>query len=331
MGPEKKPVIYLFHGDDELAITEAISSLKERLGAPSIVDMNLTTLDGRSFSIEEFETASKSMPFAADRRLIIINHPLVYLSQKLNRDSFLTLLEQVPDRNAVVLAEFHPLLSWREKRNGKTHWLQDWGRSMGERVFIKEFLVQETQITGWIMARAGKYGGQIEPLAAGQLANLVGDDKRQADQEIKKLLTYVNYERAVSEEDVNQLTPLLEERSIFELVDAIGNRDQKTAVVVFHRLLEDQDQSRIFSMIVRQFRLLLQAREMMDHNGREGEIANRLKLHPYVAKKIISQARHFSQSQLDAIYHLLLKIDSETKTGKMDVDLNIDLFIAENT
>ena len=332
MEPEKKPVIYLFHGDDELAITEAIGTLKARLGDPSIVDMNLTTLDGRYFSIEDFETASKSMPFVADRRLIIVSHPLAYLSHEPNRNKFLALMEQIPEQNAVVLVEYRPLLSERDKRQGKTHWLQSWGKTMGAKVFIKEFIVLKgSQLTGWIMERARQAGGQFDPRAAMLLASLVGDDVRLADQEITKLLTYVNFERAVSEQDVDQLTPLLEERNIFELVDALGNRDKKTAVGVFHQLLADQDQMRIFSMIVRQFRLLLLTREILDHNGMEADIAKRLKLHPFVARKIAAQARHFSQNQLDTIYHLLLEIDSQTKTGIMDVDLNIDLLIAEIT
>ena len=332
MESEKKPVIYVFHGDDELAITEAIGTLKGRLGDPSIVDMNLTTLDGRYFSIEDFETASKSMPFVADRRLIIVSHPLAYLSHEPNRNKFLALLEQIPEQNAVVLVEYRPLLSERDKRQGKTHWLQAWGKTMGAKVFIKEFIVLKgSQLTGWIMERARQAGGQFDPRAAMLLASLTGDDVRLADQEITKLLTYVNFERAVSEQDVDQLTPLLEERNIFELVDALGNRDKKTAVGVFHQLLADQDQMRIFSMIVRQFRLLLLTREILDHNGMEADIAKRLKLHPFVARKIAAQARHFSQNQLDTIYHLLLEIDSQTKTGIMDVDLNIDLLIAEIT
>jgi DNA polymerase-3 subunit delta len=332
MEPEKKPVIYVFHGDDELAITEAIGALKARLGDPSIVDMNLTTLDGRNFSIEEFETASKSMPFVANRRLIVVNHPLAYMSHESNRSRLLTLLEQIPEQNAVILVENRPLLSEREIRQRKTHWLQEWGNTMGAKVFIKDFMVlRGSQLSGWIIARARQAGGQFDPSAAGLLASLVGDDLRLADQEITKLLTYVNYERPVEKKDVNKLTPLVEERNIFELVDALGNRDRKTAIGVFHQLLVDQDQMRIFSMIVRQFRLLLLTREIMDHNGMEADIARRLKLHPYVARKISAQARRFSQNQLDTIYRLLLEIDSETKTGVMSVDINVDLLIAEIT
>lgn len=340
MEHEKKPVIYVFHGDDQLAIGESIAELKSRLGDRSTVELNLTMLDGRSFSIQEFETASKSLPFLSERRLIVIDNPLAYMNSDTNRRSVLALLEEIPEQNAVVLAEYRPLLSPKDKRQGKAHWLEQWVNKNKEKTYIKEFSVAKSdydnrpavvQMTDWIVARAHKQGGQINQPAAALLASLVGDDVCLADQEILKLLTYVNYERPIEKGDVEELTPTLAERSIFELVDALGNRDRKTAIGVFHRLLADQDQLRIFSMIVRQFRLLLLSREILDQNGGEIEVTRRLKLHPFVGRKIASQARFFNQSQLESIYHRLLDIDSSLKTGMMSVDLSVDLLIAEIT
>jgi DNA polymerase-3 subunit delta len=334
---EKKPVIYLFYGDDDLAISEAIKNLKARLGDQSTADLNISTLDGRSFSSEEFETASKSTPFLAERRLIVVNNPLAFMNSDSNRTKFLTLLEAVPDHNAVVLVENAPLSSDRQKRRGEEHWFEEWGRAHGERVFMREFvLLQGAQMTTWIMERARKSGGQFNPGAAQQLASMVGDDPRLADQEIIKLLTYVNTDRPVEITDVVSLTPALQEGDIFELVDALGNRDESTAIVVFHRLLADQDPLRIFSMIVRQFRFLLLAREILDHNGGEAEVVRQLspkpfRLHPFVAKKVVSQARQFSLTQLETIHHLLLEIDTDMKSGQMEIGLSVDLMIAEIT
>jgi DNA polymerase-3 subunit delta len=332
MEREQKPVVYVFHGDDELAISESIAELKSRLGGPSTVELNLTTLDGHSFSIEQFETAGKSMPFLAERRLTVLNHPLAYMQIESNRKKMLTFLEDLPKESAVVLAEYRPLLSPRDRRQGKTHWLEEWGNAMGAKVYFREFsLARGTQLTGWILNRAKQAGGEFEPKAAVLLASLAGEDGRLADQEITKLLTYANFERPVVEADVMELTAVLPEGDIFEFVDALGNRDRKKAVRVFHRLLADQDQLRIFNMVVRQFRLLLLSREILDQYGGETEITKRLKIHPYVSRKIVSQARHFSQAQLDRIYHRLLDIDSGLKTGKMTVDLSVDLLIADIT
>jgi DNA polymerase-3 subunit delta len=329
---ERKPVVYVFHGDDELAISESIAELKSRLGEPSMIELNLTTLDGRSFSIEEFETAGKSLPFLAERRLAVLNHPLAYMQNDSNRKRILSFLEDLPEENAVVLAEYRPLLSAKERRDGKTHWLEEWGKKLGDRFYIREYrLSRGSQMTGWILKRAKKNGGEFEPQAAVLLASLLGDDVRLVDQEITKLLTYVNYDRPVEEADVRQLTSDLLEGGIFEFVDALGNRDRKEAVNEYHRLLSDQDAQRLFGMILRQFRLLLLTREMLDQNTGKKDITRRLKIHPFVGDKIAFQARQFSQSQLDQIYHRLLEIDSDQKFGVMNIDLSIDLMIAEIT
>lgn len=328
----QRPVVYVFHGDDDLAISESIADFKSSLGDPSTVELNLTSLDGRSLSIEEFETAGKSLPFLAERRLTIINHPLAYMQNESNRKRVLKFLEDLPEENAVVLAEYRPLLSARDRRNGRTHWLEKWGKSMGEKFYIKEFtLSRGPQLTNWILQRARKAGGEFEPQAASLLGELVGEDLRLADQEITKLLTYVNDERSVSEVDVRQLTAVMPEGAIFDFVDALGNRDRKKAVSEYHRLLGDQEPQRIFGMIVRQFRLLILSSEILNQDGGEIDITHRLKIHPYVSKKIASQARQFSQSQLKRIYHRLLEIDSDLKIGKMSMDLSVDLLIAEIT
>jgi DNA polymerase-3 subunit delta len=330
MAPDQKPVVYLFHGDDELAISEAIENLKSKLGDPASVDLNLTSLDGRSLSIEEFETSSKSLPFLAERRLTILNHPLAYLKDESNRKRVLAFLEDLPKENAVVLAEFKPLLSMRERNRGKTHWLEKWGQTLGEKFYSKEFnSAKGPQMTGWILSRAIKAGGEVEPPAASRLAALIGEDVRLADQEITTLLTYVNYDRPVNEEDVDRLTEGGQQGAIFDFVDALGNRNRKQAIIEYHRLLADQDPQRVFGMIVRQFRLLLLSREIIDQNGREGDITEKLKTHPYVSGKIASQARQFTLNQLAGIYRRLLEIDKELKTGVMPGDLNVDLLIAE--
>lgn len=332
MGEEQKPVVYIFHGDDELAISESIAKLKSKLGDPSTAELNVTVLDGHSLSVEELETASKSMPFLADRRLTVINHPLAYLQVESNRKKVLAFLEDLHEKNAVVLAEYRPLLSPRERRQGKKHWLEEWGHSMGDKAYFREFNIPRgTQLIAWILNRARQSGGEFEPRAAVLLASLVGDDVRLADQEITKLLTFVNFERPVVESDVMELTAVLPESDIFEFVDALGSRDRKKAISVFHRLLADQDQLRIFSMIVRQFRLLLLSREILDQYGGEADITERLKIHPYVSRKIASQAHHFSQTQLDKIYQRLLDIDYSLKTGKMDIDISVELLIADIT
>ena len=324
---EQKPVVIILHGDDIVRINEEIAKLKARVGDASTAELNISVLDGRNASVEQLETASRSMPFLAERRLTVLNHPLSMMVNESNRERTLALLEGLPDVSAVVLAEHKPLQNPKEKRYGTQHWLQKWSARMGGRSYIREYSIP--QLSVWIMGQARRMGGEFEGPAAKKLEDLVGDDVRLAEQEVTKLLTFVNYQRPVTKADVEELTALVPEGGIFDFVDALGERDRKKAASEFHRLLADSDVQSIFGMIVRQFRLLVQAREIVDQQGGEGEVAKKLSVHPFVSRKLTWQARHFSQAQLEAIFHRLLEIDSELKTGKMSIDLSIDLLIAE--
>ncbi|MFL7891104.1 MAG: DNA polymerase III subunit delta [Anaerolineales bacterium] len=332
MGQQKKPSVYLFYGDDHVAINEKIADLKSRIGDPAVIDLNFLALDGRTLSIEHLETAGRSMPFLAERRLTVVKNPMAAMQSDLHRKRVLSLLETLPDESAVVLAEYGPLPTEEEKRDKKKSWLKIWAKSQGSKVYIKEYSVPgNAQLTGWILRRARKMGGEFEPRAANSLSTKVGENVNLAEQEIIKLLTYVNYQRPVSAADVEELTAILPEGGIFDFVDALGNRDRRKAVIEFHRLLADNDIQSIFPMIVRQFRLLVQSREIIDHQGGEQEITSLLKVHPYVGQKLAKQVNHFTQPQLDSIFHQLLEIDSRLKLGKMDNELSIDLLIAELT
>ena len=121
------------------------------------------------------------------------------------------------------------------------------------------------------------------------------------------------------------------EGDIFALVDALGNRDARQAIGTLQRILEKQDTLPVFGMVVRQFRLLLLAREVLDTGGNEGDVTRELKIHPFVAGKVTAQSRHFKLGELERVYHHLLDIDEAMKTGKMAGDLALDTLVVELT
>jgi DNA polymerase-3 subunit delta len=81
-------------------------------------------------------------------------------------------------------------------------------------------------------------------------------------------------------------------------------------------------------MIVRQFRLLLLTK---DAQANQLDPQKSLDVHPYVAGKIIAQARNFSQHDLEEIYHSLKEIDLASKTGKDNLEIALEGFVANLT
>jgi len=324
------PVVYLLHGEDEIAIARFVTNLKAKLGDPASAALSITSLDGHNLILDELVTAISALPFLTSRRLVILDHPLAAFPGEQGQRKLLDLLSRIPPTTAVVLVEHVSLISFKMKKSGKTHWLEKWALDSSDRVYLREFKLPGREgMAGWIQGRARESGGIFSGSAATKLASQVGDDVRILDQEIQKLLTFVRYDRPVTEEDVMKLTPYSREADIFEMVDAIGNRDRSRAERVYHRLLQDEDPAGIFQMVVRQFRLMILVKEILDRNESEEHLIKTFRLSPYEVKKISSQARRFKQSDLESNYHRLVEIDFGVKSGEIDVDLGMELFIVD--
>lgn len=342
---EPSPVVYLLHGDDEYTIAQEVAKLEANLGDDALREANTTSLDGRSFNLDDLVSVVSPMPFIAKRRVVILTHPLARLEskeakakffnkQKLTKDreKIIENFEKVPLTTALVLVEHKLLTSDWERKKGNLHWLERWAGSDRERVYVKAFPLGNME--GWIQNRAAQEGGQFTYEAARRLAELVGADTRLADQEIRKLLDYADYKRPVEKEDVDLLTPDSSQADVFAMVDALGMRDGQKASLILQRLLEQQEHGFIFAMVVRQFRLLLLVREILDGGGGGDEIAAKLRflgLKKWMSRKLIPQAKRFSLPVLEEIYHRLLNLDDDVKSGLIPVDLALQIFVSELT
>jgi DNA polymerase-3 subunit delta len=326
------PVLYLLHGEDEFAISQYIAAILEKMGDPAMVELNTTRLDGRSTSYQELETAVSTLPFMGKRRLVLLSNPLAFLSNSAAKERFLALIPRIPAAVALVLYENRYFWNKKDKKDKKFLWLAALPKEHGERVYLKEFpLPKGDKLIQHIQGLAKEAGGQISSPAARLLASLIGENPRLALQEIHKLLAYVNYQRAIEEEDVHAITADVGQGDIFAMVDAIGKRNGRLALQMLHRLLLEQDELLIFGMVIRQFRLLLLSREVLDQGGQLKDVIRELKLHPYVGEKVVEQVRSFSMQDLEDIYHRLLELDVAVKSSDMDYVLAMDTFIAGTT
>ena len=93
--------------------------------------------------------------------------------------------------------------------------------------YVKSFIRPVgLKLERWIRRNVSDGDGSISSRAVHLLAINVGNDLDLLDQEIEKLLLYKNGE-SIEPEDVTLLCPYVAEASIFDLVDAMGNRNGK--------------------------------------------------------------------------------------------------------
>lgn len=352
---EPLPRIYLLQGDDEFAISQSLKELEARFIDPAYAALNQASLDGRSAGLDELLSVASAMPFLAQYRLVT----LTYASTKYNRkdtasddeagedddnkidrgkdqdkplrEKFLAALDGLPETTILILVEYLP----EDKRKYKGQWLEKWFRkaeAAGKPVQVDICMLPKgAEITSRILEMTKQAGGKITPRAAAELASLIGSEPRLARQEIEKLLAYVNYQRAVELDDVQAVTADTAEGNVFAMVDALAQQQGQRAMSMLQRLLEQENPVIMFGMVVRQFRLLIAARDVLDRGAGESEMVKKMKLHPYVASKSISQARRFRMADLETVYHRLLDLDEGVKTSQLTVELALETLVASFT
>jgi DNA polymerase-3 subunit delta len=333
------PLFYVLHGDDQFSLRAAVRAMRESMG--EMGEFNTALIDGHAVSASAVLTAARMLPFLGDKRLVVVSGLLAWLGRKgagkgakAEVEALAEGVADLPDSARLVFAEpdilpeAHPLLKAASKPDARGHvraftpprerdgkrWKTDWVRD-------------------WIVKRIEGYGAHIEPAAALKLAFQMADEDLYAvDSECAKLAAYLGpaAARPLTEADVVALTPYAPEADVFKIAECIAQSDGKGALLLIQRLLQDprEEPLRIFALIGRHFRQLLQARETLDTGGRLREVPDLERLPSFVLEKLSRQAGRFSLPQLEQVYRKLLETDYDIKMGKTDQYLALTLLVA---
>ncbi len=324
-------MLYIFHGPEEFLRAEAIQGLRAKMGDPSIASLNTTVLEARRLTLPELINAAEAMPFLGDARLVSVDGLLGRLEGKAGKPS------KADQPFAEGLAAYLPKLSpttWlvfnEDHAIGEPHPILRLAHELKPHATVQLFArLNEAELRQWLAQRAKAKGGTLTPDALEALVGAGEGDLRLLDQEIEKLLTYANG-RAVTASDVQKLTHGARSVDVFAMVDALGQRNGRKAIEQFHALVEEgEPPGRLLFMITRQFRMILQAKDLGERRANTSEMMRALGAPKFVADKIAAQARRFTLPQLETIYHHLLETDQSIKTGQSDPLLALDTLIAE--
>lgn len=327
-------MIYLFHGDDNFTLQETVRDLKGRLsGDNPAPDLNMSQLDGRRLTVGELEGAASAMPFLGDRRLVIVEGLLARCNPRgeeaAGKDFAAALtryLPRVPDTTRLVFADTklhgnNPVLKWAAK-----------SAASGAEIVLRLFEAPKVAaLPAWLRKRAVTRGGSMDPTGAAALAEALNRegtvDLRLADSELEKLLTYAG-DRAVTQADVRLLVSPIGLDSIFELMDSMADRNGAKATGALHRYLEaGEPPLRILALVARQVRLLTMTRGLADAGAGPRDFAARLPVPSFVVPKLQRQARRFTMTTLTEAVTGLAALDAAIKTGRIDAELALDVFV----
>jgi len=312
----------------------SLKEIKRGIGDPTLLAANTTTLDGQQVTLDQLRTVCETVPFLAERRLVIVTGLLERFESKgrvrqkkgLNsanqQDEYKIIgdyMGRLPDSTVLVLVEgrlnsSNPLL---KELSGKAE--------------VKSFpLLRGAKLRQWIQKQVAEEGGSISPEAVDLLTKLVGSDLWTMANEINKLALFTSGRR-IEEADVSLVVSHAQQANVFNMVDAILESRAGVAEQSLGQLLQrGAAPAYLLVMLSRQFQMIVRAKELRRQRKSRIEIQNKLGLtSDFALDKTLEQADHYPLEQLKEVYHRLLETDLSIKTGKYDGELAINILIAE--
>lgn len=278
-----------------------------------VLEADITFFEGKRVSLGELEAACLSPPFLSPQRIIILEGILSGLNLPPVKKKFSELARSLPSTTFLIILDEEdkfPLNLCPQAR-------------------IKRFIPPRgDRLKQWILSRVEGEEGGISPEAISFLYEFSTGDLGMLSGEVTKLLLYA-HDRRIEKEDVVKLTSLSLKGSIFSLMDSILEGHTSKALGVLHwLLLSGATPSYVLSMLCRQFRLLIQAKEFMDQDLPSTSISDALGLQGFALSKILSQAENHSLPELTSAYTKLAKADLHVKSGGQP-RLTLDILLTE--
>ena len=280
-------------------------------------DMNISIFS-EDIDINILIDAVETMPFFAEKRLVLVKDSKLFKQGKKNDSERLAdYIENIPESTCLVFIEDEV-----DKR-GRLY------KAIGKTGSCVEFnSLSEAQLIQWINRELKKYQVSIDGQTAAFFLHYVGEGMDNIFSELEKLATYKNKDEAVKKEDIEEICIQSLEIRIFELVAAIGERNIKTAVLLYKNMIAVKESPiMILTMIARQFRLMLQCKTMEKEGA--AKIAAVTGQKEFIIKKTIEQSRNFTFDGLKEALERCLEADVAVKTGKMKDELAVELIIVE--
>jgi len=285
--------------------------------------LNLKYFDGKNLSFQDFKDEIRSVSMFAEKKLAVLKNTFL---NKNFKENFL--------RDSKEFAESKDIVLFYEEEEFSGDKLFKFLRKYAKSQEFKP--LQSQKLKNWVKKGFDDYGIEIREEALEKLINFVGSDLWQMANEIKKLVSYKlkcpNPE--ISQRDIELLVKPKIENDIFKTIDAIASKNKKQALDLIHKHLEKGDTPLyLLSMINFQFRnlLIVKSQELRRkfYAGDVRVLTEKLKMHPYVIQKSTQQTRKFNFEELKKIYQKIFQVDLSIKTGKVEPETALDLFIAE--
>ena len=322
-------MIRVICGDDEFAVSNALNDRIDAITTPDLRDANVTTFESPNTTLAEVIEIASAVPFMSDRRAVVAKGMLAPLEVRggsargdwseigkvMAKDGFsivneLIFVDYCPLR--LSNANLRPLAAIAEvERHSKP---------------------RRGELQKWVRDKAFAYDLKFTAKGMATFMMVAGDDTRRIDSELRKLLLYADG-RTLDDQDVTLMVSDAHDEGIFRVVDAVVDGNSKVAIGGLHIILQNgQTIDGVLGLLTRQLRTLIMANELAAQGVPRDVIGTRLAVRfDWLLEKTMRQASRIGIDRLVTMHKRVADIELETKSGRLDRKLSIEVLIGRLT
>jgi DNA polymerase III subunit delta len=319
-------MIIFIYGDDALRVKERAEDMRVKFAEkfdPTGMNVDVFVIrDSAESTRGDVMGAAQASPFLSEKRMVVVQG-LVSSLKKAESKPWVEGFSRVPTSTILIFADAVPSATLEKAEIFK---------ALKDTPDVHAYPLPQLEggeLTSWALGRAKLHGVGITPAVLAALLSRTGSDSWRIDAELQKLAAYANGQMV----DLNMITDLVRveaEADIFAFMDALASGQPARAL---GKLSDERsagaDDFQLFGMLLRQVRLLLQARDVLDGNPRaqKQDLAEGLSIHPFVAQKLLQEVRAWPPAKLEALHALAAKLDKSMKVG-LAPDIAVDRLVS---
>ena len=323
--------MYLFYGREFYLIENAIKVFKSTLNE-GMIDFNLDVIDGKETSLTQVISSIETLPFMDDRKIVIIKDFELLKGKKKNfSDSdekyFIEYLDNIPETTVLVFIVYGEV----DKRKSLVKKIDKSG------VVFNCDKLSDMDLFKWVKKKFESNNVIIDNPQIMYFIEQEGYRDKSSEKtlsdlenEINKISAFIGKENKVTNDIIDKLSQKKVENDIFKLIDYIGERKSSNAIRILNDMIQEGEYiPGVLAMIAKQFKVVMQVRQLQLEGHTSKSIAERLKIHPFVAGKALKQANNFSDEIIIDMLNYILESDYKIKNGLIRDTLAVEMLVSK--
>lgn len=329
---------YFFYGEETFLAYQFINGLKETLISSENQDFNVDKFNLEDNSWAEVIDLARTIPFfLSPWRIIIVEvkkgkwETLSSPEQRILEAYF----SSPPSRTVFVV-----VFSGKIRKNSSL--FKFFSSLPSSKAFSKELRrLREKDLHSWMDKKFFSYGKTATPDAIRRLEEFVGNDLRSVNNEIEKIITFVDDKKVIELDDVNQVSGWIKTFIDWEIAESLVKAEYQQCLVVLDNLIKKEgvELVNILGSIGRFFRDILMAKLLL----REKDVDKKAifkELRPQIHEKFgnfyttkfkefFSLVEKFSMKDLNYVLAELQKVDFKIKTSGLNPKTLLESFLSD--